>query len=125
MNLFDLIVEQTSDCDSGEDDETIIADYSTTPKTGMNTNICYSILYQFYSFMEERYTPSDGDKDINCDLAKIYIETFKDFQGLLIGIKDSTEYSESGSFLQAVQDSVTANMNSVKNVHDELTVNDL
>lgn len=46
MNLFDLVVEQTSDCDNG-DDETIISDYSADPKQGMNTNICYSILYQY------------------------------------------------------------------------------
>lgn len=46
MNLFDLIVEQTTDCEDGFD-ETIIADYSEDPKQGMNTNICYSILYQY------------------------------------------------------------------------------
>ena len=32
MNLFDLVVEQTVDCDSGQDDETIIADFSDQPK---------------------------------------------------------------------------------------------
>ena len=46
----------------------------------MNTNICYSILYQYVSFMLERYTPVSGSSDDeNCTIVKGYIEQYKTF----------------------------------------------